>query len=107
MRTRALRNAIHSRDRGLCFYCRRRLNQRLRCLDHVRPLSRAGRNSYRNLVSSCLECNSEKGERPAADLLRRLYREGRLTAAELKGRHRALAGLAAGKLRPVFPPSRP
>jgi hypothetical protein len=62
-----------------------------------------GRNSYRNLVSSCLECNSQKGERPAADFLRRLYRERRLTAAKLAARLRALDDLASGKLRPSLP----
>jgi len=53
-------------------------------------------------VSCCLECNSNKGERPAGDFLRWLYREGRLTGAELAGRLRALEALAAGKLRPVL-----
>ena len=103
MRTRTLRKAILARDGELCFYCRKRLNDRMRCLDHVRPLSRAGRNSYRNLVSCCLECNSQKGERSAADLLRTLYRERRLTSAEFATRLRALKSLAAGKLRPVLP----
>ena len=104
-RTRSLRKANHARDGGFCFYCRKRLDDRTRCLDHVRPLSRAGRNSYRNLVSCCLECNSQKGERSASDLLRTLYRERRLTAAEVGIRIRALKSLAAGKLRPVLPVS--
>jgi hypothetical protein len=51
-------------------------------------------------VSSCAECNSQKGERRAEDFLRWLCREGRLSAGELSGRFRALARLAAGKLRP-------
>jgi 5-methylcytosine-specific restriction endonuclease McrA len=72
----------------------------VRCLDHVVPLVRSGRNSYRNLVSSCMECNAQKGEKAADDFLRRLYRERRLTAAELAARLRALDALAAGKLRP-------
>jgi hypothetical protein len=62
-----------------------------------------GGNSYRNLVSACMECNSQKGERRAEDFLRWLYREGRLTAAELTGRLRALRGLTSGKLRPPLP----
>jgi hypothetical protein len=57
-------------------------------------------NSYRNLVSCCLECNSRKRDRPVRDFLRTLYRQGRLTPAELDGRLRALKDLAAGKLRP-------
>jgi hypothetical protein len=47
--------------------------------------------------------NSQKGERPAGDFLRWLYREGRLTAAEMAGRLRALEDLAAEKLRPSPP----
>ena len=62
------------------------------------PRARAGRNSYRNLVSSCLECNSLKGERPATDFLRCLYRQRCLTASELNARLRALDALASGKL---------
>jgi hypothetical protein len=64
---------------------------------------RFGRNSYRNLVSCCLECNTRKSDRPAPDFLRTLYRLGRLTASDLDGRLRALKDLAAGKLRPVLP----
>jgi hypothetical protein len=37
MQTKALRQAIHSRERGKCFYCLRRLASTLRCLDHVVP----------------------------------------------------------------------
>ena len=97
---RALRQAIHAREGGFCFYCLRRLTPMVRCLDHVVPRVRGGRNGYRNLVSSCAECNSQKGERRAEDFLRWLWREGRLSASELSGRLRAVARLAAGKLRP-------
>ena len=100
LKTRALRQSIHLRERGHCFYCLRRTDARVQCLDHVVPRARAGRNSYRNLVSSCLECNSLKGERPAADFLRWLYRQRRLTSAELNDRLRALDALASGKLPP-------
>ncbi len=72
-------------------------------LVHVVPQARSGRNSYRNLVSSCMECNTQKGETAAADFLRRLYRERHLTAAELAARLRALDALASGKLRPSLP----
>jgi 5-methylcytosine-specific restriction endonuclease McrA len=102
-KTWALRKAIHDRERGACFYCLRRTSAKVQCLDHVVPRVRFGRNSYRNLVSCCLECNSRKGDRPVRDFLRTLYRQGRLTSAELDGRLRALKDLAAGKLRPVLP----
>jgi HNH endonuclease len=102
LQNRALRQAIHAREGGSCFYCLRQLTPMVKCLDHVVPRAEHGRNSYRNLVSCCLECNTNKGERPARDFLRRLYREGRLTGAELAGRLRALEALAAGKLQPGF-----
>ncbi len=100
LKTWALRKAIHDRERGACFYCLRRTPAHVHGLDHVVPRVRLGRNSYRNLVSCCLECNSRKGDRPVPDFLRILYRLGRLTAAELDGRLRALKDLGAGKLRP-------
>jgi 5-methylcytosine-specific restriction endonuclease McrA len=100
---KTLRKTIHARERGQCFYCLRHISSTVHCLDHVVPRSHSGPNSYRNLVSSCMECNVAKGENPADDFLRRLYRERRLTAAELAARLRALDALAAGKLRPPLP----
>src|SRR6266699_3443586 len=96
----ALRHAIHVRERGRCFYCLRRLTLVIRCLDHVVPRVSFGSNSYRNLVSCCLQCNSQKRDRSAGDFLRWLYRERRLTAVELAARLRALDALASGKLPP-------
>jgi 5-methylcytosine-specific restriction endonuclease McrA len=98
---RSLREAIHAREGGHCFYCLRRVTTATRCIDHIIPQVRMGRNGYRNLVSSCAECNSQKGERRAQDFLRWLYREGRLESSEFKERLRALEKLASGKLRPA------
>jgi len=98
-----LRRAIHERECGHCFYCLRRITANRRCLDHVVPRAEFGLNSYRNLVSSCVDCNSQKGERSAEEHLRWLYRERRLSDAELSGRLRALRELAAGKLKPPLP----
>jgi 5-methylcytosine-specific restriction endonuclease McrA len=101
MQSKALRHAIHAREGGRCFYCLRRLADAVRCVDHVVPQARRGLNSYRNLVSACMECNTQKGERRAEDFLRWMYRERRLTVVELNGRMRALESLSEGKLRPV------
>lgn len=100
LRTGALRQAIHVREGGVCFYCLRRTPSRAHCLDHVVPLVEGGSNSYRNLVSCCMGCNSEKRGHAAADFLRRLYREGRLSAKDLSAGLLAVQALAAGKLRP-------
>jgi HNH endonuclease len=70
----ALRKTIHDRERGACFYCLRRTPAHVQCLDHVVPRVRFGRNSYRNLVPCCIECNTRKGDRPAPDFLRILCR---------------------------------
>ncbi len=101
LKTTALRRAIQARERGRCFYCLRRISPR--CLDHVVPRARVACNSYRNLVSACMECNAQKRERPAEEYLLWLFREHRLGAAELRGRFEALDLLAAGKLRPALP----
>jgi len=98
------REAIHARERGLCFYCLRRFVARGRVLDHVVPQARGGNSSYRNLVSCCVECNSQKGASAAEDFLRTLYRLRRITSAELEARLRALEALAAGDLRPILAP---
>ena len=104
LKTRELRRAIHTREGGRCFYCLRLSAPRMKCLDHVVPRARVRLcNSYRNLVSACMECNSQKGERSAEEHLQRLYRERRLTAAELAGRFHALDLLATGKLGPELP----
>jgi len=100
LKTRALRQSIHLRERGHCFYCLRRTDPRIQVLDHVVPRAKRGGNSYRNLVSCCLECNSLKGERSAPDFLRWLFRDRRLTASEMHAGLRALDALAAGKLPP-------
>jgi 5-methylcytosine-specific restriction endonuclease McrA len=98
-----LRRALHAREGGRCFYCLRRLIRQRRCLDHVVPQARLGANSYRNLVSCCLDCNSKKADRHAVEIVRSLYRDRRLSNDELSGRLRALDELAAGKLKPPLP----
>lgn len=100
LRTRELRQAIHTREGGKCFYCLRQTPSRSHCLDHVVPRVSGGSNSYRNLASCCMDCNSEKRGHTAGDFLRRLYREGSLSKEELSGRLAALRALAAGNLRP-------
>ena len=101
--SKALRQSIHNRERGFCFYCLRRLTPLTRCLDHVVPRVSFGSNSYRNLVSCCVRCNSQKKACAPEDFLRWLYRQRRLTDADLTARLRALDALASGKLSPSFP----
>lgn len=97
---RALRRAIHAREGGRCFYCQRLLTRFMRCMDHVVPRVEVEDNSYRNLVSCCVDCNSVKRGRTGKDFVRWLHREGRMSAAKLADRLRTLNALASGKLRP-------
>src|SRR5258708_26494170 len=87
----ALREAIHAREGGFCFYCLRRLRPMVRCLDHVVARVRGGHNGYRNLVSACSECNSQKGERRGAVLLLPRPCEARLCERATPDRHRSRA----------------
>jgi len=75
----------------------------MKCLDHVVPRAQSGKNTYRNLVSCCRECNARKGACRAEDFLRLLFRELKLSDHELADRMRALEVLAAGKLVPSMP----
>ena len=50
---------IYRRDGHQCIYCgdKRRLT-----LDHVKPRSKGGKNSWKNLVTCCVDCNIKKGD---------------------------------------------
>ena len=52
--------SMHKREGGACFYGLRHVIGGAHCLDHVVPQVLLGGNSYRDFVSCCLECNSQK-----------------------------------------------
>lgn len=90
--------AILVRDGHACFYCGRALTPDNVVLDHVVASVTGGDNSHRNIVSACHECNSAKQSEPAEDYLRRLYRRGVLSQADLGERLERLARLQRGEL---------
>lgn len=53
------RENIFKRDNNTCIYCGS--NKKL-TLDHIKPKSRGGDNSWKNLVTCCFECNVKKGD---------------------------------------------
>jgi len=57
------RSNVLLRDNFTCQYCRRRFPKSQLNLDHVLPRSRGGRNSWENVVASCIPCNLRKGNR--------------------------------------------
>ena len=98
------RSALYRREAGRCFYCLCRLRREHRVIDHVVPQTRGGANSYRNLVAACLQCNMAKSDLCAADLLRKLFRDGKLSAVELRSRLHQLKLLQRGQLKPILKP---
>ena len=55
--------AIFERDDFTCQFCGRRLSRKQLNLDHVFPESRGGKKTWTNLVTSCIRCNTKKGDR--------------------------------------------
>lgn len=45
---------------GICYYCSKTFKANDLTMDHVVPLSRGGRSTKDNLVTSCKECNNRK-----------------------------------------------
>jgi hypothetical protein len=60
---------VFERDGYLCYRCGKQLTRFSATLDHIQPVSRGGDHSYVNLVTSCLHCNSRRGNSPVMDSL--------------------------------------
>lgn len=60
---------VYERDGYKCRYCGKQLTRFTCTLDHVTPVAERGTNSFDNLVTACLECNSRKHKRPLGDFL--------------------------------------
>lgn len=54
---------LFQRDDHMCLYCGGRFSSRHLSRDHVRPLSRGGRDIWRNVVTACVRCNNYKAGR--------------------------------------------
>lgn len=90
---RLSRRNIYLRDDHTCQYCSERPGTRELNLDHVVPRSRGGRSSWDNLVTSCRECNLEKGGLTPDEAGMRLRRK------PVQPAWSAVAHLAAGPRR--------
>jgi len=60
---------IFERDGFKCHYCDKQLTRFSATLDHIQPVSRGGDNSFQNLTTSCLHCNSQRGNKPIMDII--------------------------------------
>jgi 5-methylcytosine-specific restriction endonuclease McrA len=52
---------VYQRDRFRCQYCGQRFGWDELTFDHLVPRSRGGRTEFRNIVTSCKQCNARKG----------------------------------------------
>ena len=60
---------VFERDGFKCHYCNKQLTRFSATLDHIQPVSKGGDNSFENLTTSCLHCNSQRGNRPVMDII--------------------------------------
>jgi hypothetical protein len=62
---------VFERDKYMCHYCKKQLARFSATLDHIQPVSKGGDNSYDNLITACLLCNSQRGAKPIMDHITR------------------------------------
>jgi len=74
-RVKFTRKNIYRRDNNTCQYCGRKLPTDQLNIDHVIPLSRGGKNTWENVVCSCIACNMRKGNRTLKEAGMRLIRK--------------------------------
>jgi len=60
------RRNLFARDRNQCQYCGNYFPTSELSIDHVKPKSQGGEDSWSNLVCACVRCNSRKGGRTPA-----------------------------------------
>lgn len=68
------RQNLFERDGFRCQYCTRAFLSKDLNLDHVIPRDRGGKTSWENVVTSCIRCNSRKGNRLPHEAGMRLIR---------------------------------
>lgn len=62
------RRNVFQRDNGICQYCGEKPPKDQLTIDHVQPRSKGGNNSWTNVVTCCIECNAEKGDKTLEEL---------------------------------------
>lgn len=69
---------VMTRDSFTCCYCGKTKPISNLSLDHVQPKSKGGKTEWNNIVTACMRCNQEKGDRTpeqaGMDLLKQPYR---------------------------------
>jgi 5-methylcytosine-specific restriction endonuclease McrA len=89
-RVRLSRRNLFARDGYRCQYCGRDFPVAQLSVDHVVPRSRGGKNTWENVVTSCMSCNVKKGGRTPKEARMKLIR------APHKPRHNPLLARKIG-----------
>lgn len=69
------RRNLYKRDNYTCQYCVTPCTPKDLTIDHVRPRSRGGKNSWQNCVTSCLDCNTKKANKLLYESDMKLFKE--------------------------------
>jgi len=83
--------AVLRRDNHRCGYCA----GRARTVDHIRPRSRGGPNTWSNLIAACSPCNTRKADRTPAEAGMRLLWEPKAPNEIARTQRRIWKDLAA------------
>jgi len=71
------RKNVFGRDGCRCQYCGEICDPRDLNIDHVIPISRGGKTTWANVVTSCIDCNRKKGHRTPWEAGMQLVRKPR------------------------------
>ncbi len=63
-------------NEGICHYCGKKFDRDELTMDHVIPLSRGGKSTKKNIVTSCKPCNSEKKYLTPVDMILKKIQKG-------------------------------
>lgn len=61
--SKRVRKSVFEKTGGRCYLCNNKISLRSFHVEHEKPLSAGGRNSYSNLFPACPPCNLSKGSR--------------------------------------------
>lgn len=54
---------------GICHYCEQEFPSKKLTLDHIVPVSRGGKSTKGNVVTSCFDCNQKKKYKTPVEML--------------------------------------
>ncbi len=60
--------ALYIRDNYTCRYCKKRFRASELSIDHVKPRSKGGPNSWENCVAACIPCNQKKADKTLKEM---------------------------------------